>query len=195
MWDVKKKSLLVKIEIEVVVEYFLLSNCSSYIVLIRFNSDDIVILESKTLEKININEICGADTCLTNDACYQIISPSFWDDVSFDANFEIRHFHLPSGGVFLFANKHCSSPFTWKDRKCVIFLTQGCPPLAVVYDFIKRAVVEYFDFGDLQADTCVSGITNLDETNLFVCLGDSEVFVLEYKPSTNSSVAPFPSVL
>ena len=193
VWDVKKKSLLVKIEIEVVVEYCLLSNCSSYIVLIRFNSDDIVVLESKTLEKININEICGADTCLTDDACYQIISPSFWDDVSFDAKFEIRHFHLPSGGIFLSANKHCSSPFTWKDRKCVIFSTQGCPPLAVVYDFIKREVVEYFDFGCLQTDTCVSGITNLDETNLFVCLGNSEVFVLECEPSTNSCVAPFAS--
>ncbi len=192
VWDVKKKSLLVQLEIEVGVKYCLFSNCSSYIVLM----DDwhgIVILKSKTLEKINIDQISCADTCVTDEARYQIISPSFWEHVDFNPKFKIRRFHLPSGEIFLSANKHCSNPFTWKDRKCVIFMTQRRPPLAVVYDFIKREVVEYFDFGCLQTNTCVYSISNLDDPNLFVCLGDSEVFVLEFKPPTNSSVAPFAS--
>ncbi len=55
VWDVEKKSLLVKVEIEFHVKYCLFSNCSSFIVLIRFDLDDIVILKSKTLEKTNID--------------------------------------------------------------------------------------------------------------------------------------------
>ena len=198
VWDVKKKRLVVQVEIGFSVTYCFLSSCSSYIVLTTIVLDDIVVLKSKTLEKININQISCADTCLT-DACYQTISPSFWDHDTFkyyfrvNAKFSIRHFHLPSGEIFLSANKHCSNPFTWKDRKCVIFMIQRRPPLAVVYDFIKREVVEYFDFGCLLTNTCVRCISKLDETNLFVCLGDSEVFVLEYEPPTNSSVTPFAS--
>ncbi len=199
VWDVKKKSLLVEVETEVEVKYCLFSNCSSYILVrpvrhfTRFDFDDIVILKSKTLEKMNIDPISFADTCLTDDACYQIISPPFWDLVNRYSEFKIRRFHLPSGDIFLSANKHCSNPFTWKDRKCVIFLTQRRLPLAIVYDFIKREVVEYFDIGCLQTNICVRGISNLDETNLFVCLGDSEVFVLDFEPNTNSSVASFAS--
>ena len=193
VWDVKKKSLLVQVKIKVGVKYCLFSNCSSYIVLIRFDLDDIVILKCATLEKIYIDQISCADTCLTDDACYQIISPSFWDEVNLYSEFEIRHFHLPSGEIFLSANKHCSNPFIWKDRKCVIFSTLRRPSLAVVYDFIKREVVEYFYVGCLPTNTRVYGISKLDETNLFVCLCNSEVFVLEYEPPTNSSVASFAS--
>ena len=190
VWDVKKKSLLVKVYIKFAVKYCLFSNCSSYIVLGICGLDDIVILKSKTLEIINIDLSSCADTCLTDDACYQMISPSF---VNRDSEFEIRHFHLPSGVILLSANKHCSNPFTWKDRKCVIFMIQGRPQLAVVYDFIKREVVEYFDFPCLPTNTWVRPISKLDETNLFVCLGHNEVFVLEYEPPTNSSLASFAS--
>ena len=195
VWDVKNKSLLVQVKIKVGVIYCLFSNCSSYIVLIRsrFDLDDIVILESTTLKKINIDQISCADNHLTDDACYQIISPSFWDLGNLYSEFKIRHLHLPSGEIFLSANKHCSNPFTWKDRKCVIFSTLRRPSLAVVYDFIKREVVEYFDVSCLPTNTRVCGISKLDETNLFVCLGNSEVFVLEYEPPTNSSAAPFAS--
>ncbi len=191
----QKKSLLVQVKIKVGVIYCFFSNCSSYIVLIRyrFNLDDTVILESKTLEKINIDPISCADTCLTDDACYQIISSSFWDLGNLYFEFKIRHFHLPSGEIFLFANKRCSNPFIWKDRKCVIFSPTRCPSLVVVYDFIKREIVEYLDVGCLPTNTRVYGISKLDETNLFVCLGNSEVFVLEYEPPTNTSVAPFAS--
>ena len=192
VWDVKKTRLLVQVEIKVSVRYCLFSNCSSYIVLMD-NLDDIVILKSKTLEKININQISCADTCLTDDACYQIISPSFLDLRNLYSEFKIRHFHLPSGGIFLSANKGCSNPFTWKDRKCVILLTQRRPPLAVVYDFIKREVVENFVFGCLQLNAYVYGISNLDETNFFVCLSDDGIFVLEFELPTNSPVAPFVS--
>ena len=190
VWDVKKISLLVQVEIEVGVKYCLFSNSSSYIVLMNI-WNDIVILESTTLEKINIDEISCADTCLSDDACYQIISPSFWNRSSLKAEFKIRYFHLSNGEIFLSANIHCSNPFTWKDRKCVIYSTQRRPSLAIVYDFIKREVVECFDIGCLPTNARVYGISDLDETNLFVCLSDSEVFVLEYEPPTNSSVVPF----
>ena len=208
VWDVKKKSLLVQVETKVEVEYCLFSDCNSYILawpvrqLHEFEFDDaamypfdfngVVILESTTLERIDIAQISCADACLTDEGCYQIISPSYYDVPMPNTEFEIRHVHLQSGGVFLIANRHCSKPFTWKDRKCVIFWNSKYYSF-LVYDFINKEPVELLPFNCLLRNIYVNWISKLDETNLFVCLCHNEVYVLELEPSTNSSVAPFAS--
>ena len=200
VWDVRTKNMLVQVETEVDVDFCFFSNCNSYILarpvtrmMQKFDFNDILILESVTLERIDIAQISCADTCLTDEGCYQIISPSCSDVLSLNAKFEIRHFHLPSGGIFLIANKHCSNPFTWKGRKCVTFQIWRCSPLVVVYDFMKQEVVEYFDIACLPTNTSVNSISKLDETNLFVSLNDDEVFVLGFESPTNNSVASFAS--
>ena len=197
VWDVKKKSLLVQVKTKVDVEYCLFSNCNSFILarpvrqLKRFGFDDIVILESKTLEQIDIDQISCGGTCLADEDRYQIISPSHYDILSYDVIFEICHFHLRSGGIFVIANRHCSNPFTWKDRKCVIFWISPFSPLLVVYDFISREFIELFHINCLPRNTDLNCISKLDETNLFVCLSSTEVFVLEFQPHQNSCVASF----
>ena len=197
VWDVKKESLLVQVKTEVKVEYCLFSNCNSFILarpvrqMKRIDFDDIVILKSTTLEQIDIDQISCGGTCLADEDCYQIISPSHYDIFSYDAKFEICHFHLRSGGIFVIANRHCSNPFTWKDRKCVIFWISPSSPLLVVYDFISREFIEWLHINCLPRNTNLNCISKLDETNLFVCLSSAEVFVLEFQPHQNSCVASF----
>ena len=199
VWDVKTKSLLVQVKTKVEVEYCLFSSCNSFILarpvrqMKRIDFDDIVILKSATLEQIDIDQISCGGTCLADEDCYQIISPSHHDLFSYDAKFEICHFHLRSGGIFLIANRHCSNPFTWKDRKCVIFWISPFSPLLVVYDFISREFIEWFHINCLPRNTNLNCISKLDETNLFVCLSSAEVFVLEFQPHQNSCVASFAS--
>ncbi len=196
VWDVRKKSILVQVETVFLPKYFSFSNCMSYIlalpempVMNEFSFSDVVFLESATLERLAIDRISCADTCLTYESCYQIISPSNLHIQSLSDNFEFRHFHLPSGGIFLIANKHCSKPFTWKGRKCVIFFNWRISSFLVVYDFIEQESVELFNINCLPSSTSINCISKLDETNLFVCVGDSEVFVLEFEFPANSSVA------
>ncbi|CAB4027526.1 E3 ubiquitin- ligase DZIP3, partial [Paramuricea clavata] len=83
VWDVKKKNILVQVRTEVDIEYCMFSNCNSYILarpvmldLKAFDFSDIALLESRTLERIDLDNISCANTCLTNEDSYQIISPS-----------------------------------------------------------------------------------------------------------------------
>jgi WD40 repeat protein len=155
--DVKNKDILVEVRTEIDVEYCVFSNCNSYILarpvmqMRAFDFNDVAILESTTLETIDLDKVSCADTCLTNGDCYQIISPSYRDLFSHSAKFEIRHFHLPSGRIALIANKYCSKPFAWKDRKCVIFFISGL--WVLVYDFINYEVVQFFHINCLPNNT------------------------------------------
>jgi hypothetical protein len=157
VWDVKNKDILVEVRTEIDVEYCVFSNCNSYILarpvmqMRAFDFNDVAILESTTLETIDLDKVSCADTCLTNGDCYQIISPSYRDLFSHSAKFEIRHFHLPSGRIALIANKYCSKPFAWKDRKCVIFFISGL--WVLVYDFINYEVVQFFHINCLPNNT------------------------------------------
>jgi hypothetical protein len=154
-----------------------------------FDFSDIAILESTTLERIDLDNVSCANNCLTNEDCRQIISTSYWDPLSSSAKFEIRHFHLPSGGIALIANKYCSKPFSWKDRKCVIFNCLRFSRLVVVYDVINQEVVQLFNINCLPLKNAfVSYIAKLDEPNLFVCLSLDQVFVLSLETPTETSV-------
>jgi hypothetical protein len=192
MWDVKNKSMLVEFRTEIDVDYCLFSNCNSYVLarpvrqMKAFDFNDITILESTTLERIDIDNVSCSNTCLTNEYCYQIISPSYWDVLSSTAQFAIRHFHLPSDGIVLIANRCCSNPFTWKGRNCVIFFSSM--HWASVYDFINYEVVQFFHINCLPNNTSVDCISNLDQTNWFVCLSHHQVFVLSLETPTETSV-------
>ncbi len=62
-----------------------------------------------------------------------------------------------------------------------------------MYDFINQEYVEMFHINCLPRITFVQYMSKLDEMNLFVCVSYDEVFVLEFEPPTNSSVASFVS--
>ena len=153
----------------------------------EFDFSDIAVFDVTTSERIEVERIRCADPCLIYEGNYQIILPSYWDLSSLKNKFEIRHFHLPSGGVFLIANKYCSKPFTWRDGKCVIHWISRVE--AVVYDYINREFVELFRINCLPENPSNICISKVDEMNLFLCLSYKEVFVAEFKFPV-SSVPP-----
>ena len=194
VWDLKKKNILVQAEIEVNVELCLWSDCNSYILArperqMKAFYKDIAVLKATSLERLDIDDIGCADSCLNDEDSYQIVSPSRSDLLPNDAEFQIRHFHLPSSRIFLIANKFCSKPFMWKDRKCVIYLILS--RIAVVYDCIKKEIVEKFCINCLPRDSSVNDITHLEGTNFFVCLDRNHAFVLSLENSMGSSVDNF----
>ena len=193
VWDVKYKSILVQAEIEVsYIERCFYGDCNSYI-LARplkeprpFDFDDIAFLKATTLERLDSKKISCADSCINYEGKYQIISPSRHDFFAYYAKFQIRHFHLPSGGILLIANRFCSKPFAWKDRKCVIYFIASNN--VVVYDYINQEVVDLFYINCLPDNSSVESITHLEGTNFFVHLGHVHAFVLSLETSKASSV-------
>ena len=196
VWDLKRKNILVKAEIEVNVEHCLWSECNSYILarperqLKAFEFKDIAVLRATSLERLENDKIVCSDSCLNDEDNYQIISPSRYDLFSYDAEFQIRHFHLPSNGILLIANKFCSKPFVWKDRKCVIYFISR--RTLVVYDYISQQMVELFHINCLPHEkSFVDDITHLEETNFFVQLSHNQAFVLSLEAPEGSSVDVF----
>ena len=192
VWDLKQKNILVQAEIEVNVELCLWSDCNSYILarperqMKAFHFKDIAVLNATSLEGLDIDDIGCSDSCLNDEDSYQIVSPPRYDLLPNDAEFQIRHFHLPSSRIFLIANKFCSKPFMWKDRKCVIYLIFS--RIAIVYDCINKEVVEKFCINCLPRDSSVNDITHLEGTNFFVSLAHNHAFVLSLENSVGSSV-------
>ena len=193
VWDVKDKSVLVQAEIEVsYIERCFYSDCNSYILarplkeLRPFDFNDIAMLKVTTLERLDGKKIICADSCINDQDNYQIISPSRHDVFTYDAEFQIRHFHLPSGGILLIANKFCSKPFVWKDRKCVIYFISRYN--VVVYDYINLEVVDLFYINCLPGNSSIDDITHLEGTNFFVQFGHEHAFVVSLETSKASFV-------
>ena len=192
VWDLRKKTVLVQAEIEVNVELCLWSDCNSYILarpkrqLRAFDFKDIAVLKATSLERLDIDDIGCADSCLNDEDDYRIVCPSRYDLLSDNAEFQIRHFHLASSGIILIANRFCSKPFMWKDKKCVIFFIFS--RIAVVYDCINKEVVEKFCINCLPRDSSVEDITHLEGTNFFVSLAHNHALVLSLENSMSSSV-------
>ena len=183
VWDVKYKSILAQAEIEVdYIERCFYSDCNSYILLRPlkeprpFDFNDIAILKATTFERLDNKKLSCADFCLTYEDNYQIISPSLYHAFTYNAEFEIGHFHLPSGGILLIANKFCSKPFVWKDRKCVIYFISGYN--VVVYDYINQEIVDLFYINCLPRKSSVENITHLEGKYFFVQFGHTHAFVL-----------------
>ena len=188
VWDLEQKNILVQTESKVNVEHCLWTDCSLYILAWPERPlSDIAILRGTSLERLDSDRVICAAPCLNHEDDYQIISPSR-NDASSDtsAKFCIRHVHLRSGGICLIANRFCSSPFVWKDRKCVIYLIHKCT-VTVVYDYINQEVVELFDINCLPGNCSLYHITYLEETNFFVVSDCNHAFVLSLETSIGSS--------
>ena len=193
VWDVKNKSISAQVEIEVsYIERCFYGDCNSYI-LARplkeprpFDFNDIAILKATTLERLDSKKISCADSCINYEGKYQIISPSRHDVFAYDAKFQIRHFHLPSGVILLIANRFCSKPFAWKDRKCVMYFISDYN--VVVYDYINLEVVDLFYINCLPGNSSIDDITHLEGTNFFVQFDHVHAFVLSLETSKASSV-------
>ena len=195
VWDLRKKTVLVQAELEskVKVELCMWSDCNLYFLV--WHSERFAVLGSKlfgvlkatSLEWLNIEDLECADSCLNDEDDYKIVYPSRCRILSHNsAEFQIRHFHLPSSGILPVANRFCSKPFMWRDKKCVIFFIFS--RIAVVYDCINKEIVEKFCINCLPGDSSVTHITHLEGTNFFVTLHPNHAFVLSLENSMSSSV-------
>ena len=195
VWDLKRKNILVQAETEVNIKHCLWSDSNLYVLALpqnemkAFDFYDNIILQGTTLERLNSDKIGCAGSCLNHEDNYQIISPPRHDILSWSAKFQICHFHLPSGGIFLIANKFCSKPFEWKGRKCVTYFISFS--IVVVYDYIFQEVVEFFYIDCLPGRSSVDDITHLEGTNFFVSLNRNHAFVLSLETSISSSLDYF----
>ena len=192
VWDLEEKNILIQVESEVNVEHCLWTDCSLYILarpekqMKALDFCDIAILSGTSLERLDSGRIICSGFCLNYEDNYQIISLSGDDLFSNSATFCIRHVHLPSGRICLIANRFCSKPFVWKDRKCVIYFICN-RTVMVVYDYINKEVVELFVINCLPGNCSVDQITYLEGTNFFVGLDHNHAFVLSLETSIGSS--------
>ena len=192
VWDLKRKNILVQAETRLIANHCLYSDCNSYILawqMEAFDFKDIAVLRANSLERLDIDDIDCADSCLNAEDNYQIIFPPCYGSLPDDAEFQIRHFRLSSSEILLIANKFCSKPFMWKDRKCVIYLTFS--RIAVVYDCINKEVVEKFCINCLPSHDAVIDITHLEGRNFLVRFNHNHAFVLSLENSIGSSVDNF----
>ena len=203
VWDVRKKDILAEISICVPRDRFddyfhqthscFFSNCNSYLVVWVFGVGlkYFHIVDSTEWESL---DKCS-NSCLTYENDYHIISLySYEDNFISISRFGISHFHLPTGEIVL-DPRHCSKPFIWKGKKCVI--SPNCSKnifTLEVYDFIKKEIVDMFQIGSLPCYTVVTYLSNLDAKNFLVSLGRGQVFILSFEPSSDSFVAPVANV-
>jgi hypothetical protein len=184
VWDVIKKNLLVEVENTIEADYCCFSKCNSHILATNWSSssfDNFALFDSRTLASLKAGDIC-ADTCLTYEDNYQIISPCH--NENFSTSITIDHYHFPSAETLLVANRYCSKPFNWKNKKCVIF--SKCPRTAsrlVVYDFMNKEIVDEFHINCFPNHSQIVYISNLDETHFLICLSYGHIFLLSFETS------------
>ena len=192
VWDLKQKNMLVQVETKVNVKHCLWSDCNQYILAwpqgkySPLGINDIAIFSATSLERLDNARFCCADSCLNYEDDHQIISFSPYHVLNNEsAKFRICHFHLPSGEIFQIANKLCSKPFVWKNKKCVIYFISI--RTVVVHDYINQEVVELFNINCLPGNSSVNDITHLEGINFFVGLDHNHAFVLSLENSMGSS--------
>jgi hypothetical protein len=203
VWGVRKKDLLVKVEVQFYNVYdCVFSSCNAYIVeRVRYrhpqffhkspNLDTFFIWDSKTLEKQDNGNNC-VDACLTNDTIQTISLPSSFSDSNISIATSTRHLHLPNSEMVLITNKQCSEPFTWNGRKCVL-LSSSLP--FVVYDVIKQEVVDTFRIDCLPCGSRIMWVSKLDGTDFLICFNNNELILLSFESNhtTEFLVHPFVS--
>ena len=195
VWDVIKKNLLVEVKKKTYASYCRFSKCNSHILATNwslFSFDEFALFDSRTLASLKAGDIC-ADTCLTYEDNYQIISPCHYDIFSTSiTTIRIDHFHFPTAETLLVAKRHCSKPFNWKNKKCVIF--SKCPRSAsplVVYDFMNKEIIDEFHINCFPNHSQIVYISNLDETHFLICLRYGYIFLLSFETSAEFPRASF----
>ena len=200
VWDIGKKSCLAEFDFhdsfdddDDVLEYHVgwFSDCNSYILVWRPGNlacEYFHIFSSTKTEKLNRCD----HTCLTEENDYQIFSKySVVDNFYSISNFGISHFHLPTGEIIVISDSHCSDPFIWKGRKCVIssIYSKNCLALEV-YDFINKEIIDTFQIDSVPCYASATVFAYLHEKTFFVALNEGHAFVLSFEPSLESFVAP-----
>jgi hypothetical protein len=194
VWDVEAKDILVEVDNVIGAKYCWFSKCNSYIVTAYwslFSSDKVALFDSKTLAGLNAGDIF-VGTCLTYEGNNQMISPSHKD--SFRTNIKIDHVRFPTAETLAVANRYCSMPFKWKNKKCVIFSksSQRASPL-VVYGFINNEIIDVFHINCFPNHYRITYISNLDEATFLICLNYGHIFLLSFETSAVSPRASFVS--
>jgi hypothetical protein len=193
VWDVRTKHLLVEVENVIKAKYCWFSKCNSYLLAADWGifSDKVALFDSGTLASLEAGDIC-VDTCLTYEDNYQMISPSHKD--SFRTNIKIDHVRFPTAETLAVANRYCSMPFKWKNKKCVIFSksSQRASPL-VVYGFINNEIIDVFHINCFPNHYRITYISNLDEETFLICLNYGHIFLLSFETSAESPSASFVS--
>ncbi len=192
VWDTAKKYVLAETKVWFPVNNALravFSKCKSYILVweLRNRGGHFHIFDSATLKPKCVQTICP-ETCLTHEDDFLVPSlPFLFGD---DGSISIDHLHLPTGERVLFANKACSKPFTWKDRKCVISFSVGNVIFLDVYDIVHQEIIDTFQISCLPRYAEITYISHLGERNFLICLDFVLVLVLTLEASSEPLVAP-----
>ena len=181
VWDVIKKELVTEMRRDFVL--FNPMTCfiggTSYIFHFDFIREQLNVFDSTTL---NILETTRTDPCSTKlDDCTQVISPRFSTCLDQAVSFNIHCWQLITGQKILWTRRHCSMPFVWNGRKCV--MTSNCAMALVVYDYVNQQVIDTFQISSLPSSYSINYIANLDENNFLICLQNRLVFVLSLQSS------------
>ncbi len=194
VWDTVKKYVLAETKVRFPVNNGLravFSKCNFYILVraLRGRGDHFHIFDSATLRQKYVQNICP-DTCLTHENDFLVPSPPFLPGEN-KLSISIDHLHLPTGERFLFANKTCSKPFTWKDRKCVISPNSDeSVQVLEVYDIVHQEIIDTFQISCLPSYASINHISYLGERNFLICLDSHLVLVLSLEASSEPLVAP-----
>ena len=187
VWDVNTKELLAEgkeIFHKTISIFSFISVDQSYIFVFHDENKDVhplTVFDSATLNRVAIMKALFESN--RDDKSIQIISPPI--QINFCDSFvpsDDTIWQLPSGKNILCAGKHCSKPFTWRDRQCVISLNSTMS--LVVYDYINREVVETFQISCFPSYDSVQYITHLGENYFLICLGHYVMFVLSLEISS-----------
>ena len=182
VWDVTKTELLKESgrDFNVYRPITSFSACMSYIFLFDCIGRQLNVFDSTAL---NLIETATNVTCLTKlDDCIQLISPRS-RCFKTDSVFNLECWQLTTGqNILCTATKHCSTPFVWKGRKCV--LTSYATSALVVYDYLNQQVIDTFQISSLPSSDVINYIANLGENNFLFCVKDYILFVLSLESSS-----------
>ena len=163
------------------------SSCNSYIFFFNSSDGQLKVCDSTTL---NVLETARTDTCSTKlDDCIQFISPRFSTGSNKALRFNMECWQLTTGQNILCASKHCSMPFVWRDRKCV--MTSSSILALVVYDYVNQQVIDTFQLSSLPSYRSIIYIANLGTNTFLICSQNTFLLVLSLESSSEFSAFSF----
>ena len=182
VWDVIKKELLTESwhDFSLWEPITCFSGCMSYIFIFDCGYDQCYVFDSTALNRLDTTRHDTFSTRLGD--CMQLISPLYSTVFTPAHSLDIECWQLTTGQNILCTRKHCSTPFEWKGRKCV--LTSCRTSALVVYDYLNQQVIDTFQISSLPGFDRINYIANLGENNFLVCLEDNFLFVLSLESSS-----------
>ena len=190
VWDVIKKKLLAEswLDFNLLEPITSFSGCRSCIFLFDCMKDEFHVFDSTAL---NIIKTTRNDTCSTKlDNCMQFISPRSSTSLLpvHSLNLECC-MQLTTSRNILCTRQHCSMPFVWKGRKCVI---TSCETSAlVVYDYLNQQIIDTFQTNSFLSSDIINYIANLGENNFLVCVEGNFLLLLSLESSSGFPVFSF----